>query len=77
MLKDSIYPVYGKDYDDIGVVDLKSIFILMMKINLSQIMTEAPFIMEHTTAYKALERFKKTGIHYAFVADEYGIFKES
>jgi putative hemolysin len=38
---------------------------------------EAPFIMEHTTAYKALERFKKTGIHYAFVADEYGIFKES
>jgi hypothetical protein len=24
MLKDSIYPVYGKDYDDIGVVDLKS-----------------------------------------------------
>jgi putative hemolysin len=39
----------------------------MMKINLSQIMTEAPFIMEHTTAYKALERFKKTGIHYALV----------
>jgi putative hemolysin len=33
--------------------------------------------MEHTTAYKALERFKKTGIHYAFVADEYGIFSRS
>jgi hypothetical protein len=34
-------------------------------------------IQWNTTAYKALERFKKTGIHYAFVADEYGIFKES
>jgi putative hemolysin len=80
MLKElhSIYPVYGKDYDDIvGVVDLKSIFAHIddENINLSQIMTEAPFIMEHTTAYKALERFKKTGIHYAFVADEYGIFQ--
>jgi putative hemolysin len=68
MLKElhSIYPVYGKDYDDIvGVVDLKSIFAHIddENINLSQIMTEAPFIMEHT-AYKALERFKKnSSIH--------------
>jgi putative hemolysin len=80
MLKDlhSIYPVYGKDYDDIvGVVNLKNIFAHIddENINLSEIMTEAPFMMEHTTAYKALERFKKTGIHYAFVADEYGIFQ--
>jgi putative hemolysin len=74
----SIYPVYGKDYDDIvGVVNLKSIFAHIddESISLSEIMTEAPFMMEHTTAYKALERFKKTGIHYAFVADEYGIFQ--
>ena len=44
-------------------------------IHLSEIMTDAPFMMEHTTAYKALEKFKKTGIHYAFVADEYGAFQ--
>jgi putative hemolysin len=37
-------------------------------------MTDAPFMMEYTTAYKALEQFK-TGIHYAFVSDEYGIFQ--
>jgi putative hemolysin len=74
----SIYPVYGRDYDDIvGVVNLKNIFAHIddENINLSEIMTEAQFMMEHTTAYKALERFKKTGIHYAFVADEYGIFQ--
>jgi putative hemolysin len=39
-------------------------------------MTEAIHNGTHN-GYKALERFKKTGIHYAFVADEYGIFKES
>ena len=74
----SIYPVYGKDYDDIvGVVNLKNIFAHIDKesINLSEIMTDAPFMMEHTTAYKALEQFKKSGIHYAFVADEYGVFQ--
>jgi putative hemolysin len=31
-------------------------------------------MMEQTTAYKALERFKTTGVHYAMVA-EYGIFQ--
>jgi putative hemolysin len=80
MLKElhSIYPVYGRDYDDIvGVVNLKNIFAHMDEenINLSKIMTEAPFMMEYTTAYKALESFKKSGIHYSFVADEYGIFQ--
>ncbi|WP_369753115.1 hemolysin family protein [Flavobacterium sp. WC2409] len=74
----SIYPVYGADYDDIvGVVNLKSIFARIDNetIHLSEIMTDAPFMMEHTTAYKALEKFKKSGIHYSFVADEYGVFQ--
>jgi putative hemolysin len=80
MLKElhSIYPVYGENYDDIlGVVNLKSIFAHFESdsFNLAEIMTEAPFMMEQTTAYKALEEFKKTGIHYAFVSDEYGIFQ--
>ena len=38
-------------------------------------MTEAPYLMEQTTAYKALEHFKTSGIHYAFVSDEYGDFE--
>ncbi len=80
MLKElhSIYPVYGENHDDIvGVVNLKDIFAHFENenFNLGDIMTEAPFMMEHTTAYKALEKFKKSGIHYAFVSDEYGIFQ--
>ena len=80
MLKElhSIYPVYQDNYDDIvGVVNLKNIFAHFEEesFNLADIMTEAPFMMEQTTAYKALENFKKTGIHYAFVSDEYGVFQ--
>lgn len=80
MLKElhSIYPVYGENYDDIvGVVNLKNIFAHFENenFNLADIMTEAPFMMEQTTAYIALENFKKTGIHYAFVSDEYGVFQ--
>ena len=80
MLKElhSIYPVYGNNYDDIvGVVNLKNIFshFEQENFNLSDIMTEAPFIMEQTTAYTALENFKKSGIHYSFVSDEYGDFQ--
>jgi putative hemolysin len=80
MLKElhSIYPVYDKNFDDIiGVVNLKNIFAHFEKadFNLASIMTEAPFIMEQTTAYKALENFKKSGIHYSFVSDEYGVFQ--
>ncbi len=74
----SVYPVYDTNYDDIvGVVNLKGIFANFENgnFNLGEIMTEAPFIMEQTTAYKALENFKKSGIHYAFVSDEYGVFQ--
>ena len=79
MLKElhSIYPVYNGNHDDIvGVVNLKNIFAHFSEENFSigKIMTDAPFIIEHTTAYKALENFKKSGIHYAFVSDEYGVF---
>ena len=80
MLKElhSVYPVYDENYDDIvGVVNLKNIFsnIDNDDFNLETIMTDAPFIMEQTSAYKALENFKKSGVHYAFVSDEYGIFQ--
>ena len=80
MLKElhSIYPVFGDNHDEIvGVVNLKNIFANIDKedFNLPDIMTEAPFMMEQTTAYKALEKFKNSGIHYAFVSDEYGVFQ--
>ncbi|WP_220759731.1 hemolysin family protein [Flavobacterium sp. UMI-01] len=74
----SVYPVYGESYDDIvGVVDLKSIFASIEDVDFSlqKIMTEAPFMMEYTTAYKALEEFKKSNIRYALVTDEYGVFQ--
>jgi len=80
MLKElhSIYPVYGENHDDIlGVVNLKNIFAHFSEenFNLQTIMADAPYIMEQTTAYKALENFKKSGIHYALVSDEYGVFQ--
>ncbi len=74
----SIYPVFDKNYDDIvGVVNLKNIFshFESPNFNLNEIMTEAPYIMEQTTAYVALENFKQSGVHYAFVSDEYGDFQ--
>lgn len=74
----SVYPVYNENFDDIvGVVNLKNIFSNLENenFNLADIMTDPPFMMEYTTAYKALEIFKKTGIHYALVSDEYGIFQ--
>lgn len=74
----SVYPVYGDNYDDIvGVVNLKNIFSKIddEQFSLETIITDAPFIMEQTTAYKALENFKTSGIHYAFVSDEYGVFQ--
>ncbi len=80
MLKElhSIYPVYGENFDDIvGVVNLKNLFAHFEKedFNINDIITEAPYMMEQTTAYKALENFKKSGIHYALVSDEYGVFQ--
>lgn len=74
----SVYPVYGDNFDDIdGVVNLKNIFAHIddEDFDLGKLMTEPPYIMETTTAYKALENFKSSGIHYALVSDEYGDFQ--
>ena len=74
----AVYPVYNDNYDDIvGVVTLKNIFANIEKDNfdLGSILSDAPYLMEQTTAYKALENFKKTGVHYALVSDEYGVFQ--
>ena len=75
----SVYPVIeGASLDDvIGVVLLKDIFANNARadFSLKEIVKEPVYLIEHTSAYKALEIFKKTKVHYALVTDEYGVFQ--
>lgn len=75
----SVYPVCdGNNLDDvIGVVLLKDIFANYERadFSLKEIVKEPVYLIEHTSAYKALEIFKKTKVHYALVTDEYGVFQ--
>jgi putative hemolysin len=74
----SVYPVCEDNLDDVvGVVQLKDIFANYEKpgFNLRAITKEPVYLIEHTSAYKALEIFKRTKVHYAFVTDEYGVFQ--
>ncbi len=73
----SIYPVCEDNLDNVvGVVFLKDLFTNFEKKNqfdLRSICKEPVYFIEHTSAYKALEIFKKTKVHYALVTDEYGV----
>jgi putative hemolysin len=74
----SVYPVCNENLDEvIGVVLLKDLFANIEKgdFDLQKIMIEPVYFIEHTSAYKALENFKKSKIHYALVTDEYGVFQ--
>ena len=74
----SVYPVCKDNMDDVdGVVLLKDLFVSFEKgnFNLKKITKEPVYLIEHTSAYKALENFKKSKVHYAFVTDEYGVFQ--
>ncbi|MFL9836601.1 hemolysin family protein [Flavobacterium sp. ST-75] len=74
----SVYPVCEDNLDDVvGIVLLKDIFANYEKpqFNLQEITKEPVYLIEHTSAYKALEIFKKTKVHYALVTDEYGVFQ--
>lgn len=74
----SVYPVCEENLDEvIGVVYLKDLFANFEKGNfeLKSIAKEPIYFIEHTSAYKALENFKKSKVHYAFVTDEYGVFQ--
>lgn len=74
----SIYPVCKENMDDVeGVVLLKDLFASFEKgkFNLKSITKTPVYLIEHTSAYKALENFKKSKVHYAFVTDEYGVFQ--
>lgn len=74
----SVYPVCLENMDDVeGVVLLKDLFSSFEKgkFNLKSITKTPVYLIEHTSAYKALENFKKSKVHYAFVTDEYGVFQ--
>jgi putative hemolysin len=76
----SVYPVVaeGNNLDDVtGIVLLKDIFANFERegFSLTEIVKEPVYMIEHTSAYKALEIFKQTKVHYALVTDEYGVFQ--
>ena len=72
----SVYPVCEDNLDEVvGIVYLKDLFANFEKghFNLRDIAKEPVYLIEHTSAYKALEIFKKSKVHYALITDEYGI----
>lgn len=76
----SVYPVCKENnIDEVeGVVLLKDLFTSFEKegkFNLKSITKKPEYLIEHTSAYKALENFKKSKVHYALVTDEYGVFQ--
>lgn len=74
----SVYPVCNENLDEVqGVVLMKDLFANFEKGNfdLKPITKEPVYLIEHTSAYQALENFKKSKVHYAFVTDEYGVFQ--
>jgi len=74
----SIFPVCNDSLDEIiGVVSLKDLFSNFDKgnFNLKDIAKEPAYLIEQTSAYKALENFKKTRVHYAFIVDEHAVFQ--
>jgi putative hemolysin len=74
----SVYPVCEDNLDDVeGIVLLKDLFANFEKGNfdLKQITKEPVYFIEHTSAYKALENFKKSKVHYALITDEHGVFQ--
>jgi putative hemolysin len=75
----SFYPVCGDNLDDVeGIVLLKDLFVSFEKggeFDLKKITKEPVYFIEHTSAYKALENFKISKVHYALVTDEHGVFQ--
>lgn len=61
-----------------GVVFLTDLFkesLAGREIDLAGCLQPIHFIPENSSAYKALERFKETKVHYGVVADEYGVIQ--
>jgi putative hemolysin len=74
----SVYPVCEDNLDEVkGIVLLKDLFVGLEQkdFKLTEITREATYLIEHTSAYKALENFKTTKNHQALIVDEHGIFQ--
>ncbi|WP_374539726.1 hemolysin family protein [Flavobacterium sp.] len=74
----SIYPLCNENLDEVvGVVLLKDLFANLEKgdFNLVEIKQDPVYFIENTSAYKALENFKKSKVHYALITDEHGMFQ--
>ena len=74
----SVYPVCEDNLDNvIGLVLLKDLFVSFESgtFDLRSITRDAVYLIEQTSAYKALENFKTSKMHYAFVVDEHAIFQ--
>lgn len=74
--KHSAYPVCrNNDLDDmLGIVLLKDLFfpIDQKEFKIEKFVKEPVYINESTYAYQVLELFKRQGMHYGIVVDEYG-----
>ena len=72
----SYFPVYGETRDQVvGVVSVKCLYAQLAagtEISFGDVMTQPLFVPEGQNAAKLLERFRETGIHVAFVVDEFG-----
>ncbi len=74
----SVFPVCNDNLDEIvGVVLLKDLFTSFESGNfdLQKIAKTPEYLIEHTSAYKALEIFKKSKVHYALIVDEHAVFQ--
>lgn len=71
----SVYPVVEGNLDKlVGVVYLKDMFKHLNEpdFKLASYVKPPVHVFETTSAYKTLEIFKNTGVHYSLVTDEYG-----
>ncbi|MGZ5247798.1 MAG: hemolysin family protein [Flavitalea sp.] len=72
----SVYPVIDKSIDNaLGIVSVKDIFPKDFKdteFSLSTFIKKPIMVHDNMPAYKILEQFRETRLHYAFVIDEYG-----
>ena len=74
----SVYPVCEDNLDNVfGLVLLKDLFVSFEsgQFDLKAITKEPDYLIEQTSAYKALENFKTSKLHYAFVVDEHAVFQ--
>lgn len=74
----SFYPICKSNLDEIiGIVSLKDLIKSFENetFDLKSITNEAIYFIEYTLAYKALEHFKTSKIHYALVTDEHAVFQ--